>query len=681
MEKVTSLIRMRLSVAIPKAAAFRGLMIGLSFFVGRILIFDTLNPLMAAYLALLFFDKYFFAAALLMGFGLITKFSAVYTLKYIFAIFVIIAARLSLGKMLSGRTYAPVLVSSAVMLISGAVLAAANQMSVYLLTIAGIEALLTLSFGLLMLKGRDFLTGRTFRLGMEEVSGISVIAAGIISGAADIHIGYFSLRTILCSLFVLAAAFYGNGGTAAAAGLLTGILMMISGYEPLAFSVVLGIAGIAAGFARNSSKPLTLLAFMFGMMISTVFLNGSAVGYELLFSVLLAGLLFFALPKLKREKPSAPLARATDKAGMLINSRLVKISGNLKRLGRTLNDTGLPPQRMVSEELFAVADILNDTCEEISTGLDFDASLERELSQALSAAGFHTELSLVIKRERKSKRGYRVEAMILLRACYGLRNCERIIPIAEEILGVKLEKADGGCVYDRNRKIGEAMCRLHLTEVSDISLSVGIAASPKTGSKVNGDSTLTLPAANGRSIIALSDGMGTGAAAKAESETALEMLRGFTEAGFDCRLAVKLINSALTLDSEKESFSTLDICTIDLNTGVSEFLKIGAAPSFICRRGEIGVVESSGLPVGILHEVDIEISRLRLEPGDFIVMVTDGIYETGTGGDNEESIIQTIENLRLAEPQEIADRLLIEAKKKSGFRLNDDMTVAVVRLT
>ena len=40
---------------------------------------------------------------------------------------------------------------------------------------------------------------------------------------------------------------------------------------------------------------------------------------------------------------------------------------------------------------------------------------------------------------------------------------------------------------------------------------------------------------------------------------------------------------------------------VDLYTGKTEFLKAGAAPSFVLRSGTVGKVESMSMPAGILR--------------------------------------------------------------------------------
>ena len=68
-----------------------------------------------------------------------------------------------------------------------------------------------------------------------------------------------------------------------------------------------------------------------------------------------------------------------------------------------------------------------------------------------------------------------------------------------------------------------------------------------------------------------------------ESEIVVELLEQFLESGFTQEAAARMVNSALVLKGQEGMFSTVDICAVDLYTGICEFLKAGAASTFIKR--------------------------------------------------------------------------------------------------
>ena len=82
---------------------------------------------------------------------------------------------------------------------------------------------------------------------------------------------------------------------------------------------------------------------------------------------------------------------------------------------------------------------------------------------------------------------------------------------------------------------------------------------------------------------------------------------------------------------------------MDKYTGKAEFIKIGAVSTFILKRKGVEILKSNTLPVGILENVDTKIYEKRVEKGDVIVMMTDGIFEAGKSGENEYKFIEMLE--------------------------------------
>jgi len=195
----------------------------------------------------------------------------------------------------------------------------------------------------------------------------------------------------------------------------------------------------------------------------------------------------------------------------------------------------------------------------------------------------------------------------------------------------------------------------------------------------NGDNFIFSHINDGKFIIALSDGMGTGCLASRESEAMLELLENLLRAGFDSRSAVKFINSIMILKSEEEAFVTIDVCIIDLYTGKAEFIKTGAEPSFIIREGYTESVKASSLPVGIVAEMEAEVSNRTMGDGSVIVMATDGVETRESGsllwiGDFAGDLCR--EN----QDDHLARKILDFAIERNNGEINDDMTVLTVKL-
>jgi stage II sporulation protein E len=120
---------------------------------------------------------------------------------------------------------------------------------------------------------------------------------------------------------------------------------------------------------------------------------------------------------------------------------------------------------------------------------------------------------------------------------------------------------------------------------------------------------------------------------------------------------------------------------IDLFNGEVEFIKTGAAPTYIKRGDKVDIIRSASLPAGILSGIDTEIAHRTVEDGDMIIMVTDGIIDSMAGDEpGERLLMKTLQQISGTNPQQIADTILAEADRCSGGKPCDDLTVMVAKV-
>lgn len=156
---------------------------------------------------------------------------------------------------------------------------------------------------------------------------------------------------------------------------------------------------------------------------------------------------------------------------------------------------------------------------------------------------------------------------------------------------------------------------------------VGVAKRPRRGGVISGDSELIADLSATRVVFGISDGMGVGPRAAWESGTAMSLLEQLLMAGFSQSLAVRAVNTTLLLRSVDDHFATLDLLLLDREARQMEIVKVAASPTFVKRRGRVFEIQSHSLPVGIVHEVAVEPMTYPVEPGDIMVMVTDGVMD------------------------------------------------------
>ena len=208
-------------------------------------------------------------------------------------------------------------------------------------------------------------------------------------------------------------------------------------------------------------------------------------------------------------------------------------------------------------------------------------------------------------------------------------------------------------------------------------LLTGVAKAVKEAEKISGDNYSFYEADTGKMMILLSDGMGSGEKACEDSRRVIEIMESFLTAGFRMESAIQMINGALSAAGSEQNMSTLDLCDINLYTGECEFVKVGAACTYIKRGNLVDRLSAQNLPLGVFGQMEVESISRTLQNGDYIIMLSDGITDALSQGIGEEVLPEIIGRMEYASPGEIANQILAYCIKQSNGQIRDDMTVLV----
>ncbi|MCL2351774.1 MAG: stage II sporulation protein E [Firmicutes bacterium] len=344
------------------------------------------------------------------------------------------------------------------------------------------------------------------------------------------------------------------------------------------------------------------------------------------------------------------------------------------RANRNWNLRILESRELVGQQLSGVSGIIRRLAEEIDVSLKFHEELEEEIMRELAEQKIEADNVVVVEDGNG-----RYEVDISHRPYYEKKPWNKTIgDILARVLKKKMRLEDEAPVFSNAGSRGRYNSRF--IEEKKLCVNSGTSRLSKSKDGVSGDTYSFMELKNGQCMLTLSDGMGTGREAKEESAATVELLEDFVESGFEKDLAVRIINSALVLKGTDESFSTLDVCCVDLYTGDAEFIKIGAASTFLRRDGKVSVIRSSSLPMGLMSDLDVEVSKEKLRHGDVVLMVTDGVLDADASKeDKEEWISKALRDCKYINPQDIADMVMLEAKRLSDGNVGDDMTVLAAR--
>ena len=220
-------------------------------------------------------------------------------------------------------------------------------------------------------------------------------------------------------------------------------------------------------------------------------------------------------------------------------------------------------------------------------------------------------------------------------------------------------------------------------EEKEINFKIEVASrtATKNNSEISGDSFIQTKLRDGKYMMAISDGMGSGPRAKKSSSTVIKMLKRLLTTGFDKDISIGLINSSVNLNSSEETYATIDISVFNDNTGNIEFIKNGACPTFIKSGNNVEVVKAISLPAGIVEDIDLVVYDKDLKGGEILVMCSDGILESNEELTNKEIWVkELLENIETDDIQRIADILLQESIDNGLGIAKDDMTILIARV-
>lgn len=326
-------------------------------------------------------------------------------------------------------------------------------------------------------------------------------------------------------------------------------------------------------------------------------------------------------------------------------------------------------QGLLADHLKEMAHIMADVAQETYRYRPVGERRYRQIARMLKESGIllknlfvlenedeHMELSLVMKTESQ-------ENIVI----------EDVADLISVAMNMRIRASKNGPVF-----MTREWNAYHFLEEPTYHILTGVAKAVKETEKISGDNYSFYEMEKGKMITILSDGMGSGEQACKESEKVIEMMERLLEAGFRKEAAVQIINGALAAGGQEQSMSTLDICEMNLYTGECDFIKVGAACTYIKREHLVDRLSSRNLPLGIFQQIEPEIMHRQLQDGDYVIMLSDGVLDALSQGIGEEILPEIIGKTAHTNPGEIANQILSYCLHQSRGLIRDDMTVLVI---
>lgn len=444
--------------------------------------------------------------------------------------------------------------------------------------------------------------------------------------------------------------------------------------------------GIVAG---SCVAAMQIGVGMFQMDRDYAILLGAAQGLLVCsLTVICGGILVWILKPLptEREEQSHPVQQRLTEYREAFHNLAVSFAGTPGRMAeavpeeerldktekmKLLWNTRLEENRAaVAVQLNEMARIMTDTVE-YAWDTQPDEDLEQRLAKKLRNMGLSVHSVMVYQEEHRRQEVY-------LTISTRHRKCVATKDIAEALSRLMKKAMMPG--KDSRAFVGSEKATVLFVERTNFQVLYSVEKAVKSKETISGDNFSLHRCREGQFIGALSDGMGSGMAAYRDSEMVIDLLEQFLEAGFSKETAVRMINSALIVRSDAQVFSTIDISSLDLYTGICEFLKVGASTTFIRRENWVETISSTSLPAGVFHKLEPDCTSRKLYDGDMVIMVTDGVLDALPAAHQEKLMKDIILEHDTGNPSELAAYILARVRQYREKEPADDMTVLVMGL-
>ena len=312
-------------------------------------------------------------------------------------------------------------------------------------------------------------------------------------------------------------------------------------------------------------------------------------------------------------------------------------------------------KEIVTERMSAVRDLLSSLGRTQALPVGFDGDAEISVMRELALAGVDCAEAFVSKSN--------VTAVVRTAAA-DRRLIERAVSVA-------LKKKHEVIVLEQTQAAGWSVAEcVPKSKFEAVYARVGVS---KEGG-VSGDS-YAFKRIDGRFLVALADGMGSGEDASRDSDSALELVESFYRAGFDSESVLTGVNRFLKLPGS-ERYSTADVAVCDLDTAVVDIIKMGSPPCYIKTEDTVLRISGASLPIGVLEEMHPYTAKKKLYPGEMLIMLSDGVTDCFEG----DELPDFINGISSHNPEAAATEILNCALDKSNGIPRDDMTVIAFRV-
>ena len=199
---------------------------------------------------------------------------------------------------------------------------------------------------------------------------------------------------------------------------------------------------------------------------------------------------------------------------------------------------------------------------------------------------------------------------------------------------------------------------------------------------ISGDYYDVIQLQDGRIVFAIADISGKGIPAAILMANLQALLRTMADIGRSPGEVVSRLNHHLNQVTDESKFATFFYAEWNPRHRALSFVNAGHLPPVMVGSCRGVKLDKGGFPLGVFRNADFEVGELTMQPGDMLVLYSDGITEaTSDAGEQfeERRLQQAVEERCGAPLLEIQSHILDALHSWSDKEPEDDMTLLIVR--
>lgn len=514
----------------------------------------------------------------------------------------------------------------------------------------------------------------------EAVISVLTLLITILAGLPVTVLGQFSVLAAVCFFAVFFAGFSYGITVGATLGTICGILLALKTGQ-IETMACMALSGLTVGVVRELGKLGTMAGAVVAYFFLGCFYNTSLIEAPMIRAFASAILLFCLTPKgLLYRQAYSPAPVSMDLS--IQKNVMEEFSQRLKEYGMAFGQLsenfmsyhGGPEQDIMFRQMASVGDMIADYADH----LQVDAPLSKQQEMQLKTAFWDKNILLVKISACKGANGRQRIYLYVTKAKGRVATARELSFVVSRVLKKRFIVDEGS-----RSIVGHEESMIILVEAPNFTYQSGYICHRKRGESVCGDYSYMAPVNRQSMLMMISDGMGSGEPAFRQSEFLTESIADLIGAGFDKDCSIELVNAMMSLKFQGENFATLDLCSVDLYSGMAEFVKYGAAVTFIKRDRWIDTIMSTSLPLGTVPDVKGDVSVKKLFGEDVIFMCSDGLMDCIEEEDKVSCMKEYLCELEADTPEDMAAELyrkIMQRKPENERVLKDDATLVVFRL-